>query len=182
MVCRTLLIVLLASFVLGSAQIQAQKRSRSKTIGEQYSRAQADLIAAARDYRDSLEKLLRFQEADVRSAAATLEKRKEYLKDHQLSDKEVEEAEHALERAKAKVKDTEREIAEADLLGKTAAGQTHFVRIKFPYPKATLLRVLKLNALPLSEVQSAVESRGVSFHLTREVELEFFHKTARGQA
>jgi hypothetical protein len=71
------------------------------------------------------------------------------------------------------VRGTQREIAEADLLGKTAANQYQRVRIKTPYPRVTLLRVLKLNALPISEVQSAVEGRGVDFHLTSEDEVVF---------
>jgi len=165
--------LIVVSLIVG-IQAQGQKPTRSKPLSERQKKAQLDLLKAVEEYKQSLESLLVLQEADVQRATETLENRRELLTESKISKKEVEQSERALDSAKAQVKTTKRQIAEADLLGKTAINQPQLVRIKTPYPKNTLLRVLKLNALPLSEIQTAIENRGVNFHLTPEDELEFY--------
>jgi RHS repeat-associated protein len=76
--------------------------------------ARADMTAAATNYKDSLRKLMMFQENDVKTAADTIEKRKALLAENIISKKEVEESEHALTTAQSKVEDTKKQIADAD--------------------------------------------------------------------
>jgi outer membrane protein TolC len=115
---------------------------------------------------------MRLQEADVLTATETLERRKELLAQGVIGPREVEEAERSLAAAKSKVLDTRRELAEADLLVKSAVddAKNHH---KQPYEKELLLRVLKLNALPESEIREAIEKRGVGFRLTPEDDAAF---------
>lgn len=53
------------------------------------------------------------------------------------------------------------------------------MQAKSPYDKERLLKVVKLNALSTQEVVQAIESRGVSFRLTAEIEDEFQQAGAR---
>ena len=60
-----------------------------------------------------------------------------------------------------------------------AFNHTAQMQAKSPYDKERLLKVVKLNALSTQEVVQAVESRGVSFRMTAEIEDEFQQAGAR---
>jgi len=152
----------------------ARKHPVDQRMNERLQKAKKDLAQAAEDYKESLQKLLAFEEDDVKSATEQLEKRRRLLAQNEISTKEVEDSERALETAKAKVRDTRIQLAEAELFAKSAANEANdSSRVKSPYPRELLLRVLKLNALPMQEVKEAVEKRGVSFHLMPEDEAAF---------
>jgi len=53
------------------------------------------------------------------------------------------------------------------------------MQAKRPYDRDTLLRVVQLNALPTSEVVSAIQQRGVDFQMTSDLESRFRDAGAR---
>ena len=155
------------------AQSKSSHKSQS-TSNRRLAQAKVDLATAAKAYKDSIQALLTFEQDDVKLATAQLEKRKALLGQNIISSKEVEESERGLDSAKARVKDTIKQLAEAELFFKTAASESNdYSRTKAPYQRDVLLRVLRLNALPVREIEEAVETRGVGFQLTPEDEAEF---------
>ena len=76
----------------------------------------SELIAAAREYRASLEKLLPFHEQDLARATETVQKRRELLARGIVSRREVEEAEQVRENAEAGLRGTRAQIAQAETL------------------------------------------------------------------
>lgn len=87
-------------------------------------RAEVDaLIAAAREYRASLEKLLPFHVQALARAAEALEKRRELLPRGIVARREVDEAERARESAEARLSATRAQIAQAEtLIAEAVAG------------------------------------------------------------
>jgi hypothetical protein len=175
-------ILVLAIVCLGSSlEAQTKKKTPGKsqpksqtTLDTRLAQAKADLVSAANDYKESLQKLLAFEEDDVKLATATLEKRKALFAENIIGSREVEESVRALDDAKVRVRTTLMTLAEAELFSKSGANQANdYSSTKAPYGREVLLRVLGLNALPMREVEGAVETRGVSFHLTPEDEAEF---------
>jgi hypothetical protein len=83
----------------------------------------ADLIAAAREYRESLERLLPFHEADVIRTTEAAARRRELLDGGIVSRREVAEAEQARESAEATLRDTRAHITQAEtLIAEAVAG------------------------------------------------------------
>jgi hypothetical protein len=77
-------------------------------------RARADVVAASREYRASLGRVLPFREDAVRRAGAALETRRRLLELGGVASREVETAEAAVKAAQADLDDTRRDIAEAE--------------------------------------------------------------------
>jgi hypothetical protein len=111
-----IVVVALASF----APAQSKKRSPAKpaqpTIQQRVIKAKADVIAAARSYKESLQKLLDLQENEVKFKAEIVEKRKALLEQQIISKREVEQGEKELVDARAKVADTRKQMGETDHL------------------------------------------------------------------
>ena len=130
-------LIILAFFVLVAFQAsfaqtkkkKAPPRKPQSTLSSQVAKAKADLISAAKDYKDSLQKLLAFQEADVKLASEQLAKRKELLSQNIISKKEVEESEHALASAQAKVSETKKQMGESDNLIAEASGERQLEKL-----------------------------------------------------
>jgi hypothetical protein len=112
-----------------SKKKKAPARKSQPTLNSQLSQARADLVVAAKNYKDSLQKLLVFQDADVKTLADTLEKRKALLSQNIISKKEVEESERALASAQAKVNSTRKEIGESDNLIAEASGERQLEKL-----------------------------------------------------
>jgi hypothetical protein len=122
----------LIAFQSSFAQSKKKKtpaRKPQSTLNSQVAKARADLVAAAKDYKDSLQKLLVFQEADVKNATETLEKRKALLTENIISKKEVQESEQALAAAQAKVTETKKQIGESDNLIAEASGERQLEKL-----------------------------------------------------
>ena len=125
-------VLLIAACETSYAQSKKKKapvRKAQPTLNSQLSQARADLVVAAKNYKDSLQKLLVFQEADVKAATETLEKRKALLSQNIISKKEVEESEHALASAQAKVDSTKKDIGESDNLIAEASGERQLEKL-----------------------------------------------------
>src|SRR5215471_5845132 len=117
---------------------QARKKSQSKktpsqqtepTLTDRMSKARADLLSAAKDYKKSLETLLALQEADVKTASDLVEKRKVLLEQLVISKKELEESERLLATAQDKAKDTKSKIGEADNLIAEASAEEQLKKL-----------------------------------------------------
>jgi hypothetical protein len=106
------------SVVVCAGDVWAQKRSKKKTPPPppvtQLSRLREEFIKATNEYKSSLEKLLTFYEADVKKAADKLEVSKKLLAEGLIAKTQVEENEHALAAAQAKVTETRRQMTGAD--------------------------------------------------------------------
>jgi hypothetical protein len=114
----TLLFTLLFSISDAQAQKPKKKPARKPPTGlaAQVAKAKEDVIAAAQAYKESLVKLLVFQEGDVKTATEIVEKRKTLVEQQIVSKRELEESERQLATAQAKVAETRRQMAEADNL------------------------------------------------------------------
>src|SRR5438128_1476256 len=98
---QTLSALVLAALLTPHAAVPAQtkkkktSRSTQPALSDKMKKAKEDVIAAAKDYKASLEKVLKFQEDDVKTASETVEKRKALLAENIISKKELEESERA---------------------------------------------------------------------------------------
>ena len=117
------------SFAQSKKKKKSPKTTSQPTLADRVKKAKADVIAAANNYKASLEVLLDFQEDDVKSAADTVAKRKELLGQNIISRKEVEESERALSAAQAKVADTKRQMGEADNLIAEAKAEEQLIKL-----------------------------------------------------
>jgi hypothetical protein len=93
----------------------AQTKASSSLKGEA-AKSREDVIAAAREYQDSLRKLLALREEHVKQAEAEVENRKKLLEQKIINEREVEWALASLSQAKAKVEETRSKIEGADKL------------------------------------------------------------------
>ena len=123
------LIAICSTSLAQSKKKKSPVRKAPPTLNSQVSQAKADLVAAAKNYKDSLQKLLVFQEADVKTATETLEKRKALLSENIISKKEVEESEHAVATAQSKVNETKKQMGESDNLIAEASGERQLEKL-----------------------------------------------------
>lgn len=100
--------------LLGSAPGQAKKDQKSETPGTSMAKVREDLVTATKQYKESLEKLLPYEEQKVKSDTDTLEKRKSLLDQGIVSKREVEDSERQLVDAQSKLAETQKKMAEAD--------------------------------------------------------------------
>ena len=113
---------------------QGKKKSKTPvksepTLADRVAKAKAEVAAAANDYKASLEKLLAFQENDVKAASEQVEKRKELLALAIISKKELEESERALSAAQDKVANTKKQMAESDTLIAEATAEAELAKL-----------------------------------------------------
>lgn len=112
--------IMILALIAGSGSALAQRKQKTPprksepTLSDQMSKAKAEVIAAANDYKASLAKVLELQELDVKAASDLVEKRKQLLAASIISRKELEESERLLAAAQDKVAETKRQMGEAD--------------------------------------------------------------------
>jgi hypothetical protein len=117
----TPIVILLVAFLLliSSPDIHAQRKKKpagkpKATVSDPLTKAKQELIRAAEEYKVSLQKVLEFQEADVKTATEMLEKRKALFNEQIVSKKDVEDGERLLAAAQAKVNETKKQMGESD--------------------------------------------------------------------
>jgi hypothetical protein len=130
------LLVVLSLPSISFAQSKKASKSKNKasqkaepTLNERLSKAKAEVISAAKDYKKRLEELLALQEVDVKDASALVEKRKTLLAQSVISKKELEESEQQLVIVQAKIKDTKGKIGEADNLIAEASAEEQLTKL-----------------------------------------------------
>ncbi len=105
-----------AAFAQGKKKSPKPQPKSLSELNKVSSKARADVITAAKDYKASLEKLLELQQAEVKQQAEEVEKRKSLLGLEIISKREVEQSEQALAQAQAKVEETMSQMGGADTL------------------------------------------------------------------
>jgi CBS-domain-containing membrane protein len=132
---KTIIVVIAVCALLAIPVVAAQTRkypmrispnqpteSEVKEVAERIAKAQADVVAAAKDYKTSLEKLLAFQKQDVTTAQQEIEKRKALRAQQIISEREVQQSEQMLAAAQAKVSETQKQLQESEnLISETTA-------------------------------------------------------------
>jgi hypothetical protein len=99
-----------------SAPAQGGKHESAKQLEEALARSRAEVINAAGEYKESLEKLITLIEKDVAAARENLDKRKTLFAEQLISRRELDESHRELIEAEDKLSDARRQIAEADLV------------------------------------------------------------------
>jgi len=105
--------------LLGSAGAQHKKAPRNKAPKDEKPasglvKAREDLVTATKNYKESLEKLLPYEQEKVKTATETVEKRKGLLAQGIVSRREVEASEQQLADAQSKLAETQKKMTEAD--------------------------------------------------------------------
>lgn len=95
---------------------KSSARNSQTELADQIANAKADVVAAATDYKLSLEKVRAFQQNDVKAASEQLNKQTLLLEQGIISKVELEKAEHALGDLQWKLEQTQRQVADADAL------------------------------------------------------------------
>jgi hypothetical protein len=133
---RGALALLAAGLALLPAQGRTDPRSAESRREPSAQGPASELIAATREYRTSLEKLLPFREADVTRTTEAAAKRRELLDRGIVSRREVEEAEQARESAEDNLRGIRAQIAQAETLIAEAMASEQLRRLApAPSPK-----------------------------------------------
>jgi outer membrane protein TolC len=103
--------VLVAALFLVGAAAAAQPVA---PVESDTTRAVRDVIETTREYRQALERVLGFRVQDVDRASTSVDQRRELYVRGIVSRREMETAERALDDARAKLAETQQEIAQAD--------------------------------------------------------------------
>ena len=107
-------VVLVMLSLLGSASAQHKKRPKDEKPATGMAKAREDLVTATKNYKESLEKLIPYEQERVKTATETVEKRKGLLAQGIVSKREVEASEQQLADAQSKLAETQKKMAEAD--------------------------------------------------------------------
>jgi hypothetical protein len=118
----------------GAASVQVKKKpaktpGSNATLANRVAQAKADLIAASKEYKASLEKLLPFEEDERKKAADQVELRKQLLAEGIASRRELEDSERKLTAAEARVAQTRKQLGEADELIAEASGERELAKL-----------------------------------------------------
>src|SRR5262249_45833035 len=127
-----MVLLLLAPYESVLAQKRKKKSFPTKaqpTLTDRVAQAKADVISAGNEYKKSLQSLLKLQEDEVKTAAETVERRKELLAQNIIAKKELEESERALAAAQARVTDTKKQMGDADNLIAEAKAEEQLVKL-----------------------------------------------------
>jgi len=138
-VCVALTCVLLFAF-----NAEAQKRKKKpptnppSELAQRAAKAKDEVVAASQAYKKALEDLLALQEADVKTASETVERRKALVEQQIVSKRELEESERALAGAQAKVRETRQQMTETDQLIAEATAEKQLALMPTPRVGATV--------------------------------------------
>jgi len=117
---------------VGDASAQAKKKpapNQKTTLATRVAQARSDLIAASKEYKASLEKVLPFEEDERKKAAEEVDRRKQLIAEGIASRRDLEESERRLANAEAKLAETRRQIGEADDLLTEASGEGQLAKL-----------------------------------------------------
>jgi hypothetical protein len=126
----TLLLVLLCA--IGGVLAQSKKKtapSPKTTLADRLAETRADLIAASKEYKATIEKLLPLEEKELKNEADEVERHKPLLLEGIISKRELEAIEQKLAIAQAKVNATRGRLVEADALIAEASGESQLAKL-----------------------------------------------------
>jgi hypothetical protein len=126
-------LVLIALLALFNSPILAQgkksKPARVATPAQRLAKAKADVVAAANAHKAALEKLLALQEAEKKSLAEEVSKRKSLLELGIVSKREIEQSEREVAVVEAKIADTRKLMGETDHLIAEASAEEKLLKM-----------------------------------------------------
>jgi predicted RNase H-like nuclease (RuvC/YqgF family) len=128
----TKVLVMLAVVALALPVAAQGEKPRHKTraqLATEIAAAKANVVSAATAYKASLEKLITYLEADVKTAEEAVETRKALMEQSIVSKREVEEKERELNTARRKLDEARRQITETDMLIAEASEAEHMPAI-----------------------------------------------------
>ena len=167
------------------ADASAYPQAVSKLISDDPdARSPLALVAARAEYIYRLEKLLALQESDLQTNKDYLEENRTFLEQDKRFEPYLKAFEVLIQSSKGLIQDTRKLLAQGELLSLTEDDYRDsrlINRHKEPYNLVTLLRILKLNALPEAEIRAAIEKRGVDFDANDFVESELVNAGASNQ-
>ena len=135
----TLACVLLLAFDAGAQKRKKKPPSNPPSeLARRAAKAKDDLVAASQAYKKALENLLVLQEADVKAAGETVERRKALVEQQIVSKRELEESERQFAAAQAKVAETRRQMTETDQLIAEATAEKQLALMPTPRVGATV--------------------------------------------
>jgi len=114
---RNSLIPVVSVILSLSGMAGAQRRSKTKQEEKpatSMSKAREDLVTATKDYKESLEKLLPYEEQNLKLATDRLEKLNSLLAQGIVSKREVNDVERSVADAQSKLAETKKKMGEAD--------------------------------------------------------------------
>ena len=111
------------------AQGKKSKPARAATPAQRLAKAKADVVTAANAHKAALEKLLTLQEAEKKSLAEELSKRKSLLEQGIVSKREIELSEQEMAAVEAKVSDTRKLMGETDHLIAEASAEEKLLKL-----------------------------------------------------
>ncbi len=117
-----------AGLSVGAQTKKPKAKSKPPTIND-LKESRNNLVNAAKEYKESLEKLLTLLEDERKDKAETVEKRKALLEQSIISRRELEESEQALSAAQQKVDDTKQKLTETDDLIAEASAEVKLPEI-----------------------------------------------------
>jgi len=125
-----LIIVLLCA----TGDVSAQRKKKptpapNAELAKRVAQARADLIAASKAYKESLEKVLPFEQDERKSAAEEVERRKQLVAAGVASKRDLEESERKLAAVEARLAATRKQLEEADELIAEASGEDQISKL-----------------------------------------------------
>lgn len=155
---KSLLILTVAFFSAATSFAYPQSISKRATSDSE-GRPTLALMAAKAEHIYRLENLLALLENDRQTNEEYLEKNKSLI-----SKRGLEPIEGLIENSKELINFTRKMLARAELLWLMEDDNNRAInRHTEPYNETELLRIIRLNALPESEIIQAIEERGVDF-------------------
>jgi hypothetical protein len=122
-VSRTYLkvLILVPALLFAVAPVEGQNkkkptRSSQEQLAEKVEKSRAEVISAATDYKQSLEKVISILDLDLKDKTGRVEKFKSLLAEGLISRKELEEAERDLAGVQAKIDEVRGQMGETDNL------------------------------------------------------------------
>ncbi len=168
-----IIILALALAVSGSGAFAQKKkparqaRPSQAQLAKDHAKAKEDVIKASNEYKESIQQLIVLLEAEEKSAADIVEKRKALLAANVISKRELEDSERALELAQTKIATARKQIGEADSIIAEAKAEDQIAKLP-PIPRGgyrTTAALIRFNGAArwvlsdASKVQSFYASR-----------------------
>ncbi len=103
-----------------------------KQLEDELAKSRAEVIKAAAEYKESLEKLLGLIEAEIKTKREEVEKRKKLFEEQIVSKREVEQGEQELLAVQAKAAQTQSKIGEVDTLVAEVLASEQLIKLPAP--------------------------------------------------
>ena len=131
---KPIVLILVLLCAMDDASAQGKKKpapapNSNPSLANRVKQARADLIAASKAYKESLEKVIPFEEDERKRSAEEVEARKQLVIEGLASKRDLEESERKLAVAESKLAVTRKQLDEADDLIAEASGEDQLAKL-----------------------------------------------------